>query len=415
MIETYGSYIPRNSYMERIRPYINSHIIKVLTGQRRAGKSYIIYQIIDEIQKTDRTANIVYINMEFAEFTHIKNDAALYEFVSSRFREGRINYVFIDEIQEIAGFEQAVRSLFAEEKWDIYCTGSNAYLLSGDLATYLAGRYVQIQIHPLAYAEFLVFHRLENTTAALRKYLRIGGMPYLASLLKSAPPDTADSREALAFEYLKNLYESILLRDVVARENIRNVRFLENLAVYLADNTGSLFSASNISKYLKNQKINMPVQTVLNYLKALEKSFLVHKVQRADINGLKIFEIGEKYYFEDIGLRNVLTRNPLPLDIAKLVEQVVYLFLVQRGYTVYVGKNNDAEIDFACEKQGAKIYVQAAYRLSDEDTWRRESGGLEGIHDYFPKYVVTMDEDLPRQSPRGIRVTYLKDFLMMEI
>jgi predicted AAA+ superfamily ATPase len=219
----------------------------------------------------------------------------------------------------------------------------------------------------------------------------------------------------LAFEYLKNLYESILLRDVVARENIRNIRFLENLISYLADNTGSLFSASNISKYLKNQKINMPVQTVISYLEALERSFLVHKVRRADVTGLKIFEIGEKYYFEDPGLRNVCARSASPTDIAKLVEQAVYLFLIQQGYAVHVGKNNAAEIDFAAEKQEARLYVQAAWHIQDEDTWRREFGGLEGIPDHFPKYVVTMDDGPPRQSSRGIRWMNLKDFLTMDL
>jgi predicted AAA+ superfamily ATPase len=384
----------------------------VLTGQRRAGKSYILYQLIDEIQKADPSANVVYVNTEFAEFGHIKTDTDLYEFVSSRFNPGLTNYIFLDEIQEILRFELAIRSLFAEEKWDIYCTGSNARLLSGDLATHLAGRYVQIQVHPLSYAEFLTFYGLENTGEALQKYLCIGGMPYLASLLKAAPDE---AHETLAAEYLKNLYESILLRDVVARENIRNVRFLENLTAYLADNTGSLFSANNISKYLKNQKINMPVQTVISYLGVLERSFLVHKVQRADVNGLKIFEIGEKYYFEDSGLRNVLARNSLPMDIAKLVEQAVYLFLIQRGFTVHVGKNNAVEIDFVCEKQGAKLYAQTAWHITGEDTWQREAGALEGIDDHFPKYVVTMDDVLPRISPRGIHWKPLKDFLVMEV
>jgi predicted AAA+ superfamily ATPase len=413
MIETNVHYISRDSYIRHLRPYIGSHIIKVLTGQRRAGKSYILYQLIDEIQKADPGANVVYVNTEFAEYRHIRTDADLYEFVESRFKTGRANYVFIDEIQEIARFEQAVRSLFAEETWDIYCTGSNARLLSGDLATYLAGRYVQFRIHPLAYTEFLTFYGLENTSHVLRNYLRIGGMPYLASLLKTSGLDA--SHEALAFEYLKNLYESILLRDVVARENIRNIRFLENLAAYLADNTGSLFSANNISKYLKNQKINIPVQTVITYLRALESSFLVHKVERADVTGLKIFEIGEKYYFEDLGLRNVLARNPPPLDIAKLAEQAVYLFLVQQGFTVHVGKNSAAEVDFVCGKQGGKLYVQAAYQLNSEDVCRREFGSLESINDHFPKYVVSMDENMPGFNPRGIRWMRLRDFLVMEL
>jgi predicted AAA+ superfamily ATPase len=289
----------------------------------------------------------------------------------------------------------------------------NAHLLSGELATYLAGRYVQFTVYPLSYTEFLDFYRCANTGETLRKYLRIGGMPYLAALENSSRPDTRQ-QEALAAEYLRNLYESILLRDVIARENIRNVLFLENLAIYLADNTGSLFSASNISKYLKNQKLNVPVQTVISYLEALEKSMLIRRIRRADVRGLKVFEIGDKYYFEDIGLRNVLARSP-QLDTAKLVEQAVCLFLLQRGFTVYTGKLDDGEIDFVAVRQAEKLYVQAAYRISDDAVYQREFGSLERIPDQHPKYVITLDEDMPPVNGNGIRWMHLKDFLVMEL
>jgi predicted AAA+ superfamily ATPase len=293
--------------------------------------------------------------------------------------------------------------------------------LSGELATYLAGRYIQFQIHPLGYREFLGFYHLENSTETLRKYLRIGGMPYLASL--------PAGEEHLAREYLKNVYESILLRDVLIRENIRNIRFLENLAEYLADNIGSLFSANNISNYLKHQRIQIPVQTVITYLAALEKSFIVHKVPRAEVGGMKIFEIGEKYYFEDVGLRNVLAKNPpamdhsaearmgrgSPPDLGRLLENAVYLFLIQREFTVYVGKDGDKEIDFIAEKDGTKLYVQAAWRISDEATYKREIGNLEAIQDNFPKYVVTMEEDMPAVTPTGIICMGVREFLMLEL
>jgi predicted AAA+ superfamily ATPase len=220
--------------------------------------------------------------------------------------------------------------------------------------------------------------------------------------------------DRIAFEYLKNVYESILLRDVMVRENIRNVRFMENLAAYLADNTGSLLSANNISKYLKSQRINIPVQTVINYLGALERSFLVHRVPRKDLRGLKIFEIGEKYYFEDLGLRNILARNPLPIDIAKLIENAVYLFLIQRGFTVHVGNSGGVEIDFAAEKQEGRIYVQCCYRLSDTAV-EREFGNLQAIGDNYPKYVVTLDEDLAPANYQGIQIVALGDFLLLEL
>ncbi|GHU85209.1 ATPase [Spirochaetia bacterium] len=406
MDETFYQYIPRNSYIERIRPFMRSHIIKVLVGQRRVGKSYILFQLMDEIKKDDGEANLVYINTELVEFRDLKTHVDLYDFVAAHLVAGKPNYVFIDEIQEIAEFERAVKSLFAEDRADLYITGSNSHLLSGNLAPFLAGRYIQFQIHPLGYGEFLTFHRLEDNGESLRKYLRIGGMPYLASM-----PDS----ENQAFEYLKNMYESILLRDVVARENIRNIRFIENLTAYLADNTGNICSANIISKYLKNQRNAMPVQTVISYLTALEKSFLINKVHRRETAGLKIFEIGEKYYFEDMGLRNILTRNALPQDTGKLVECAVYLFLVQQGFTVYVGKDGDAEIDFIAEKQDERIYVQAAWRVDNEQTYAREFGNLEAIKDNYPKYVVTLDEDIMNKNPQGIRHVSLREFLLWDL
>ncbi|MDR1998123.1 MAG: ATP-binding protein [Candidatus Margulisbacteria bacterium] len=408
MIEAGLNYLPRLEYLERVRPFMDSPIIKVFTGQRRSGKSYILYQLMAEIKKFKPRANIIYINTELAEFRSVKTAADLQQLVAARLQKKRRNYLFVDEIQEIAQFEHALKSLFAAGQCDIYCTGSNAHLLSGELATYLAGRYVQIQVHPLSYAEFLFFHRLKNTNEALHKYLKIGGLPYLASLPRTAQLET------LAFDYLRNIYESILLRDVIARENIRNSRFLENLTAYLADNIGSLFSASNISRYLKNQRINMPVQTVINYLTALEKAFLIHKVPRSNIGGLKIFEIGEKYYFEDIGLRNALVHNPAG-DLAKLMENAVYSFLLQRGLTVTVGKLENKEIDFVGAKQGRRIYVQVVYRIDNEDTRRREFGNLEQVPDQFPKYVVTMDEDAVGVSSKGVRCMHLKDFLLLNI
>jgi predicted AAA+ superfamily ATPase len=406
MIESDDEIYTRASYTERVRPYIGTHIIKVLMGQRRTGKSYLLFQLRDEIKKIDPRAAFIYVNTEFAEFRAIKTGFDLYDYVAERLDAKKAAYVFVDEIQEISGFEQGIKSLFAEGRCDLYITGSNAHLLSGELATYLAGRYVQILVHPLSYTEFLLFHGMTNSSEALQKFLRIGGLPYLASL--SRLPES----EALSREYLRNIYESILLRDCVARENIRNVHFLENLVSYAADNTGSLLSANNISKYLKNQRINIPVQTVISYLKTLEKSFLLRKVSRIDIKGLKIFEIGEKYYFEDIGLRNILSENPM--DKAKILENAVYNFLDQQGWTVHVGALGNAEVDFVAERNHEKIYVQAAVRISDDETERREVRSLEQIDDNFPKYVVTLDGWTPKHNPKGIRYVHLKDLLSAE-
>ena len=258
-------YIPRPLYSKRLEPFIDKALIKVITGQRRIGKSYILLQISDIIRRAKPKANFIYIDKELLEFSLLKNEADLYAYVKQK-SDGRFdNYLFIDEVQEIENFQLALRSLLNEGGYDIYCTGSNAKILSGELATHLAGRYVEFHVHSLSYAEFLAFHHLNDSTDSLRKFLMFGGMPYLHNL---------PLEEDIIFEYLRNVYSTILLKDVVSRESIRNVAFLENLAAYLADNAGSLFSAQNISKFLKSQHINMPVQTILNYLKALTSIIL---------------------------------------------------------------------------------------------------------------------------------------------
>lgn len=394
------SIIIRSAYNERIRPFINKSLIKVLMGQRRVGKSYVLLQLIAEIKKDCPTANIIFIDKELDSFSEIKDNKDLYTYVSERLQD-KNNYLFVDEVQEIKSFELCLRSLLNEEKCDIYCTGSNAQILSSELATHLAGRYIAFNIHSLSYLEFLLFHKLENNNAALNQYLSIGGMPYLANF-------SADN--AVSFEYLKNVYASILLKDVVARESIRNVNFLENLVAYLADNMGSLFSANNISKYLKSQQVNLTPQTVMNYLHTLCNAFFVYRVSRADVNGLKIFEVGEKYYFEDLGIRNTLRTFDFRRDINKMMENAVFMHLKQKDYTVYVGKLDDKGIDFVAERNGEKIYVQVAYMLYDEATIKREFGNLMQVPDQYPKYVVTMD-DTAVGNYKGIRHLHLREFL----
>lgn len=275
-------------------------------------------------------------------------------------------------------------------------------MLSGELATLLAGRYIEFSMHGLSYMEFLEFNQIDNSTENLNLYLTLGGMPYQHHL---------GLNSAIVFEYLKSLYSTILLKDVVRRENIRNVSLLENLVTYLADNAGSLFSAQNISKYLKSQQINIPTQSVINYLKALSNAYFIHKVSRADIQGLKIFEIGEKYYFEDLGLRNSIRPFNYRGDIGKLMENAVYLHLLRNSYTVYVGKSGDKEIDFMAEKNGERLYVQVTYQLHDDNTIKREFGNLADIPDNYPKYVVSMDEIQPKNSYKGIRQISLREFL----
>jgi predicted AAA+ superfamily ATPase len=398
--------IPRPAYTDRIRPFINKEIIKVITGQRRAGKSYILFQLIGEIKQQHPEANIIYINKELKAFEMLTDDDTLYRHVKGRLQTGVQNYLFVDEIQDIRHFEKALRSLLAENCCDMFCTGSNASLLSGELATFLAGRYVEFVVHPLSYSEFLYFFSLENTTGSLYRYIRVGGMPYIK---------TIGLDEMQVFEYLKNLYASILLKDVVARENIRNIRFLENLVEFLADNTGSLFSASNISKYLKSQQTSVSPQLVLNYLKALLNAFFIHKVTRYDIKGMRIFEFGEKYYFEDAGLRNCIRGFDRRSDIGKVMENLVYLHLIQSGYKVFAGKLENEEIDFIAEKDGQKMYVQVAYMLADTKTMEREFGNLLKINDNYRKYVVTMDEYNTHSNYHGIEHLHLRNFLTFRL
>lgn len=398
--------IERPIYTNRIIPFIDKQVIKVLTGQRRVGKSYVMMQLMGHIRDTVADANIIYINMEMEDFIPITSNIELNEYLRDKWIEGKPNYLFIDEVQEIASFERSLRSLLAKNTCDIYCTGSNANILSGELATHLSGRYVAFHIHSLNYQEFLQFHGLENSFESLLKYLKYGGMPFLANL--GLEDDTP-------FEYLRNVYSTILLKDVVARENIRNISFLENLVAFLADNMGSLFSASNISKYLKSQKIDISPQLTINYLKALANAYFVHKVVRSEIGGLKIFEIGEKYYFEDIGLRNSIVGFNQRTDLHKLLENVVYIHLLHQGYTVFVGKLANKEIDFTGDKNGAKIYVQVCLTLYHEETIEREFGNLRMIGDNYPKYVVTFNDAILGENQGGILQKNLIDFLMMDV
>lgn len=396
----------RPYYTNKVIPFIDKQIIKVIIGQRRVGKSYIMLQLMDYIKSKNNKANIIYINKELNEFSSIKTYTELYDTVKTKLKPDQNNYLFVDEVQEIDSFQYAVRSLFTEDICDIYITGSNADILSGELATYLSGRYIEINVHSLSYTEFLLFHSLENKQESLIKYLTFGGMPYLVNI---------GLEEQLPFEYLKNVYSTILLKDVVSRANIRNIPFLENLINYLADNVGNLFSASNISKYLKSQQISLNPQQIISYLKALSNSFFIHKVVRSEIGGLKIFEVGEKYYFEDLGLRNVIQGFDSKKDIPKLMENAVYLKLIQNNYTVYVGKTGNKEIDFVADKNGKKLYIQVSYQITNDNIFDREFGNLQLVSDNYPKYVVSFNDVMIGNDYNGITHMNLIEFLSLEM
>ena len=395
----------RTYYTKRIRSFAGKGIIKVITGQRRVGKSYILMQLMKEVQNENPTANIIYINKEQEEFRFIIGETELFAYLKDKIEPSKENYLFIDEIQDIIGFEHVLRSLQAAESCDIYCTGSNAKMLSSELSTYLSGRYIEFRIHGLSYNEFLYFHSLADDDNSLKLFLTYGGLPYLSRL---------PLNDEMAFEYLKNVYSTILLKDVVSREGIRNVDFLETLVDYLADNVGSLFSASNIHKFLKSQRVDISISIIINYLRALSNAYIINKVSRLDVQGLKKFEVGDKYYFEDLGLRNCKHGLDFGRDIHKLMENAVYQHLRILGYDVYVGKFNKLEIDFVGVKDGNKVYVQVAYLIKDEKTHDREFGNLLKIDNNYPKYVVTMDTFNSSSNYEGIHHLHLRGFLKME-
>ncbi|GHV04523.1 ATPase [Bacteroidia bacterium] len=392
--------IHRSKYTEKLAPFIGKQLIKVLTGQRRVGKSYIMKQTIEQIKQLDPNGNILYINKEDLAFEVIHTALDLNEYILSHTKEGATNYVFIDEIQEIASFEKALRSLLLSPVYDLYCTGSNADILSGELSTFLSGRYIEVPVHSLSFLEFCEFQHLENNDTSLMQYLKYGGLPYLKHL---------PLIDEVVYDYLKGVYNTIIYRDIIRRYEIRNTAFLENLVLFLADNIGHLFSAKRISDFLKSQQVNISTSQIINYLSYLASTFLINKVKRVDVAGKKLFEIGEKFYFEDLGLRNALYEYK-QTDISKIIENVVFNHLLYNDYEVKIGQVRNLEIDFVGRRKGETLYIQVCYLLQDEATIQREFGNLEKIKDNYPKMVVSMDQ-FAGNTRNGIQHIYLRDFL----
>ncbi|MDE6303439.1 MAG: ATP-binding protein [Paramuribaculum sp.] len=392
--------IPRPHYLNRILPYVDKGIIKVLTGQRRVGKSYILKYLEDEIRKSHPTANYITINLEDFAFSHITDAGALHEAITSRLSQSVKNYIFVDEIQEVEGFDKVIRSLCLNPLNDIYVTGSNSSMLSSEIASRLAGRSIEIKVHPLSYCEFLEFHGLDDSDSSVDLYLRYGGMPYLRNL---------PERETW-LEYLSGVADALVYRDIVARYDVRNNDFLQRMLLFLADNIGQIFTAKRIADYLKSQRVGGTVTSVQAYADYICEAYLVNKVRRWDIEGRKYFEIGEKYFFEDMGLRNALVGYK-PSDIGKLLENAVYNKLIFDGYDVKVGvMTKGREIDFVAEKEGERKYVQVAVNVNDSATIEREFGNLSAISDNYDKLLITLRDSAPNTLD-GIRMMSLRGFL----
>ncbi len=396
--------IERSNYTERIERAFGKGVIVALTGQRRVGKSCIMAQVMRHIGSLPQ-ANVVYLNKEKNEFDDIRDYNDLLGFVNGRLSKDKDNYLFIDEIQDIDGFERALRSLQADDACQIMVTGSNAKMLSSELTTYLSGRHIDYHIHSLGYEEFLLFHKMPDGDEALTAYLQYGGLPQLGRM-------GLDDRE-LVDDYLESVYSTILLKDIVERGQIRNVSLLKTLVRFMADNIGKLFSATSIVNFLKGQRVDTSAKVILNYLDLLCDAYIINRVSRYDIHGKRIFELGDKYYFEDLGLRNHIVGGNRSADIEKVMENAVYLHLLRMGYKVYVGQLHKTEIDFVAEKSGSTVYVQVAYLLASQETINREFGNLKLIDDNHPKYVISLDRMMGDVNADGIRHIYLRDFLKM--
>ena len=391
----------RKGYIDRIKPFMQKSVAKVLTGQRRVGKSFLLYQLIEEILAEEPDANIIYVNLEDFTFSSLQTAEDLHSYIISHSKEKVKNYIFIDEIQDIPGFEKVIRSLLLNEDNDIYITGSNAKMLSGEIATYLSGRYIEFKIYSLSYSEFLEFHGLTESETSYELYSRYGGLPYLLNL---------PLEDETVNEYLKSVYSTIVFRDVVSRYKLRNTLFLEKLIQFLSENIGNLFSAKNISDYLKSQHTAISVNQIQSYTEYLNNAFLIHRVERYDLIGKRVFEIGEKYYFENMGIRNIVIGYRIT-DKAKILENLVYNHLLYKGYDIKVGYYGDKEIDFVGEKNGEKLYIQVALKIDSDKTAEREFGNLLKIQDNYPKIVVTEDT-FSGNSYEGIRHCSIRQFLM---
>ena len=394
--------LTRQHYADIVDSWIGKGNIIALVGSRRVGKSYILKDFIQRHSR-DENSNIIYVDKEKKNFKSIKNKDDLDTWIEERFVPGKHNYILIDEVQEIESFEDSVCSWYSEDDTDVLITGSNSDLLSGELATRLSGRHVEIRVHPLTYMEFLQFHNLPDSDESLMTYLNYGGLPGL----RTVGLDNEDQ----VWAYLASVFNTIMLKDIIERYDIRNIPFLNNLIAFYADTTGKLTSANSISKYMKSQNEKVSSNLILLYRSFYSEAFLIDVVSRYDIHGKKIFESNEKIYWDDIGLRNLKASGGMDSYIEKVIENAVYKQLSFLGYDIKVGVLNAGEVDFVCTKSGQTIYVQASYIIAEDTTREREFGPLEKIRDNYPKYVISATPYLTKRNDNGIIHLSLRKFL----
>ena len=394
--------LTRKHYADKVDSWVGKGNIIVLVGPRRVGKSYILKDFIQR-HSHEEDINIIYVDKEKKAFKNIKTKDDLDIYIESLFQPEKHNYILIDEVQQITDFEKSVCSWYTEDNTQVIITGSNSKLLSGDLSTLLAGRYVEIRVHPLTYPEFLVFHNLQDNDESLMKYLNYGGLPGLRQIgLES---------EDHIWTYLSSVSNTIMLKDIIERHDIRNVPFLNNLLAFYADTTGKLTSANSIAKYMKSQGESISSNLVLLYRSFYEESYLLNAVPRYDIHGKKLLESNEKIYWDDLGLRNLRAEGGMDSYIEKAIENAAYKHLCFLGYKVQVGILGAGEVDFVCTKPNETVYVQVTYLMGEQATREREFGPLEKIRDNYPKYVISMTPLVKRSDRQGITHLGLREFL----
>lgn len=395
--------LKRETYLEKIRDFYDSDLIKILVGIRRCGKSVILEQIMEELK--DRgidKSHIISINFEFIEFEDLTDYKLLNKYIVEKIKDDKLYYLFFDEIQNVENFEKVINSLRASKKVSIFITGSNSRLLSEELSTVLSGRYVSFRINPLSYKEVLeLLGKEESTDKIFEDYIKWGSLPNRFEF----------KREDSTKNYLYGVFDSIILRDVVERLKIRDIALFNLILQYIIDTIGREFSAENIINFLKNEGREVSTLTIYSYLDALCKALLIRKVYRYDIHGRAVLKTLNKYYVTDLGIAQI-KNNKTEMDKSYAIENIVYNELIIKGYDVYTGKTKKGEIDFVATKPDKKIYIQVAFSISNEDTKNREFGAYKTIHDNYPKYVITLDRMTYEYN--GIKHINLIDFLLDE-